>query len=101
MARAAAQKLESPKSSAQQLGSIVKSCRDIMRKDKGLNGDLAGCGKTRFQADAVPGNSLVSTARPDKKKACAEKTSNSWTCSATSAPSSEFRTITPCALFVS
>jgi type I restriction enzyme M protein len=25
---------------AQQLGSIVKSCRDIMRKDKGLNGDL-------------------------------------------------------------
>ena len=62
---------------------------------------LAGCGKTRFDADAVPRNSLVSTARPDKKKACAEKTSNSWTCSATSAPSSEFRTITPCALFVS
>ena len=62
---------------------------------------LAGCGKTRFEADAVPRNSLVSTARPDKKKACAEKTSNSWTCSATSAPSSEFRTITPCALFVS
>src|SRR5207245_158824 len=28
------------KSTAQQLGSIVKSCRDIMRKDKGLNGDL-------------------------------------------------------------
>jgi type I restriction enzyme M protein len=26
--------------SAQQLGSIVKSARDIMRKDKGLNGDL-------------------------------------------------------------
>ena len=25
---------------AQQLGSIVKSCRDIMRKDKGLSGDL-------------------------------------------------------------
>ena len=25
---------------AQQLGSIVKSARDIMRKDKGLNGDL-------------------------------------------------------------
>lgn len=24
---------------AQQLGSILKSCRDIMRKDKGLNGD--------------------------------------------------------------
>src|ERR1700737_4256983 len=29
-----------PQSSAQQLASIVKSCRDIMRKDKGLNGDL-------------------------------------------------------------
>src|SRR5579862_9055407 len=25
---------------AQTLGSLVKSCRDIMRKDKGLNGDL-------------------------------------------------------------
>src|SRR6266516_6549798 len=25
---------------AQQLGSIIKSARDIMRKDKGLNGDL-------------------------------------------------------------
>ncbi len=33
-------KLELPKSTAQQLGNIVKSCRDIMRKDKGLNGDL-------------------------------------------------------------
>src|ERR1700685_2643439 len=33
-------KLEGPKSTAQQLGSIVKSSRDIMRKDKGLNGDL-------------------------------------------------------------
>src|SRR5579859_6952902 len=27
-------------STAQQLASIVKSCRDIMRKDKGLSGDL-------------------------------------------------------------
>jgi len=35
-----AQKNEVPKSSAQQLGAIVKSCRGIMRKDKGLNGDL-------------------------------------------------------------
>src|ERR1700757_72002 len=34
------QKIEVPKSTAQQLGSIVKSSRDIMRKDKGLNGDL-------------------------------------------------------------
>lgn len=33
-------KLETSKSSAEQLGTIVKSCRDIMRKDKGLNGDL-------------------------------------------------------------
>src|SRR5437868_13548985 len=33
-------KIEVPKSTAQKLGSIVKSCRDIMRKDKGLNGDL-------------------------------------------------------------
>jgi type I restriction enzyme M protein len=32
--------IEVPKSTAQQLGSIIKSCRDIMRKDKGLNGDL-------------------------------------------------------------
>src|SRR5216684_6002791 len=33
-------KLEIPKSTAQQLASITKSCRDIMRKDKGLSGDL-------------------------------------------------------------
>lgn len=33
-------KVEVPKSTAQQLASIVKSSRDIMRKDKGLNGDL-------------------------------------------------------------
>jgi len=33
-------KIEIPKSTAQQLGSLIKSCRDIMRKDKGLNGDL-------------------------------------------------------------
>lgn len=29
-----------PQTSAQQLSSIIKSARDIMRKDKGLNGDL-------------------------------------------------------------
>jgi type I restriction enzyme M protein len=42
MAKTATRKktLEAPKSSAQQLASIVKSSRDIMRKDKGLNGDL-------------------------------------------------------------
>jgi type I restriction enzyme M protein len=31
---------QNPATSAQQLGSLVKSARDIMRKDKGLNGDL-------------------------------------------------------------
>src|ERR1022692_4457290 len=44
---------------------------------------LTGCGKTRFEADAVPRNALVSTAQPDKKKVCVEKTSSSWMCSAT------------------
>ena len=29
-----------PSTSAQNLAGIIKSCRDIMRKDKGLNGDL-------------------------------------------------------------
>ncbi|MEI6207355.1 MAG: hypothetical protein WCP20_11265 [Desulfuromonadales bacterium] len=29
-----------PQTTAQQLGSIVKSSRDIMRKDKGLSGDI-------------------------------------------------------------
>lgn len=33
-------KVEVPKSTSQQLGSIVSSSRKIMRKDKGLNGDL-------------------------------------------------------------
>src|SRR5258706_1156918 len=32
--------LETPASTAQQLGAVIKSARDIMRKDKGLNGDL-------------------------------------------------------------
>jgi type I restriction enzyme M protein len=31
---------DTPPTTAQQLGSLVKSARDIMRKDKGLNGDL-------------------------------------------------------------
>ena len=31
---------EAAPTTAQQLGSIIKSCRDIMRKDKGLSGDL-------------------------------------------------------------
>jgi type I restriction enzyme M protein len=33
-------KAEDSTTTAQQLGSLIKSCRDIMRKDKGLNGDL-------------------------------------------------------------
>src|SRR5208282_918292 len=49
----------------------------------------------------APRNSVVSTAQTDKKKACAEKMNNSWMCSATSAPNSEFRKTTPCVLFVS
>src|SRR3972149_4301860 len=40
MARRKRTKKEMPQSTAQQLGSLVKSCRDIMRKDKGLSGDL-------------------------------------------------------------
>lgn len=33
-------KSKTPLTTAQQLGSLIKSARDIMRKDKGLNGDL-------------------------------------------------------------
>lgn len=33
-------KNDQPLTTAQQLGSLIKSARDIMRKDKGLNGDL-------------------------------------------------------------
>jgi type I restriction enzyme M protein len=40
MARATKSKNSQPLTTAQRLSSIVKSCRDIMRKDKGLNGDL-------------------------------------------------------------
>jgi hypothetical protein len=59
--------------------------RTSSQKNLGLDelSRLAGCGKTRFEADAVPRNSLVSTAQPDKKKACVEKTSSSWMCLAT------------------
>src|SRR5437773_3832369 len=31
---------DAPKTTAQSLASLIKSARDIMRKDKGLNGDL-------------------------------------------------------------
>jgi uncharacterized repeat protein (TIGR03803 family) len=57
---------------------------------------LAGCGKTRLEADAVPRNSLVSTAQPDKKEVCAEKTNSSWMSSAMLARSSECRTTILC-----
>src|ERR1700674_3640512 len=40
MAQTKKHKKELSQSTAQQLASIVKSCRDIMRKDKGLNGDI-------------------------------------------------------------
>lgn len=40
MARKANTSLAQPLTTAQRLGSLVKSARDIMRKDKGLNGDL-------------------------------------------------------------
>jgi hypothetical protein len=33
-------KTEQPMTNAQQLGSIIKSARQVMRKDKGLSGDL-------------------------------------------------------------
>ncbi len=35
-----AKKKAKPRTTSQRLASVVKSCRDIMRKDKGLNGDL-------------------------------------------------------------
>ena len=37
---ARAPKTNAPQTTAQRLDSIVKSARKIMRKDKGLNGDL-------------------------------------------------------------
>ena len=40
MARIKTKKTAQPLTTAQQLGSLIKSARDIMRKDKGLNGDL-------------------------------------------------------------
>src|SRR5437879_2849480 len=40
MAKTKKSKTDLSQTTAQQLGSIIKSCRDIMRKDKGLNGDL-------------------------------------------------------------
>ena len=39
MAKKRAKKAETPQTTAQSLASVVKSCRDIMRKDRGLSGD--------------------------------------------------------------
>ena len=33
-------KTQAPQTTAQQLSSLIKSVRQILRKDKGLNGDL-------------------------------------------------------------
>lgn len=40
MARGRKTKIEQPQTTAQQIGSLIKSARDIMRKDKGLSTDL-------------------------------------------------------------
>lgn len=40
MAKTRKNQTDTTPTTAQQLGSILKSCRDIMRKDKGLNGDI-------------------------------------------------------------
>jgi len=40
MVRTRAAKTQVTQSTPQQLASLIKSCRDIMRKDKGLSGDL-------------------------------------------------------------
>ncbi len=40
MARAKTSTVDQPKTTAQQLGSLIKSARDIMRKDKGLSTDI-------------------------------------------------------------
>ena len=36
----AKKKTEEKQTTAQRLSSIVKTCRNIMRKDKGMNGDI-------------------------------------------------------------
>ena len=40
MAKKRTKAAAAPQTTAQQLGSLIKSARDIMRKDKGLSGDL-------------------------------------------------------------
>ena len=43
MASARQPKLVNLPTTAQQLGAIIKSARDIMRKDKGSRGSWTGC----------------------------------------------------------
>lgn len=40
MAKRSTKQTDKPVTTAQKLGSVIKSARDIMRKDKGLNGEL-------------------------------------------------------------
>jgi type I restriction enzyme M protein len=40
MAKKRTEKKEQPKTTAELLGNVIKSCRKVMRKDKGLSGDL-------------------------------------------------------------
>jgi len=40
MAKRRTKKKEEPRTPAERLGNIIKSCRKVMRKDKGLSGDL-------------------------------------------------------------
>jgi hypothetical protein len=70
----------------QSLRLIILSPTDIFGVGSGSQVgklSLTGCGKTRFEASAVPQNSVVSTTQSDKKKVCVDKTSSSWMCSAT------------------
>jgi hypothetical protein len=64
LARSNASKLSSPLTTAQRFGSLIKSARDIMRKDQGINGDLdhaelainlAGSMATFWEARKAPG----------------------------------------------
>ncbi|MGO8751994.1 MAG: hypothetical protein ACLQNE_39130 [Thermoguttaceae bacterium] len=66
MAKKTTKKVEQPKTTAWQLGTLVKSARDIMRKDshiaRGLSPSTGGimgvfCGTTDYQSSLVGGKS--------------------------------------------
>ena len=66
-----------------QIESLARILRDVLQRlDHTLGGppynlslqDRPFLRPSRFEAEAVPRNSLVSTGQPDKKKACVEKT---------------------------